>query len=418
MERKMNMKINMNATWATGPIASSRGKGGMTGGAGHAYLPDHFHGKLINGGSGDDRIEINGPHIFPFQVDGGSGDDVIVIGPGGRTAPEPGPSPENTDPVAANEYGTITGDPHFRGGDGGKFDVQGEPGKVYDLLSDKGLDFRGRFDKWGDQGATVVGETGLTLGENLMKSDHVNFRKDGSAAINGDQMEEGKTYELADGGTAKLKNGVLTVTTGEGYTIKQTVKGRGDKAHIDIEVTTGDNGVNNGRMPGGLLGQTFDADNAARNGKKGAGAQGEGAIDGKVQDYECQALDPINEDRGSDTEDDPIELKPRTYTDAGSGDDIVRILTGGRHEVDLGSGDDNVFVDFEDGDQGNSATIEGGSGDDTVTLAGSRSDYSITKQGGYTVYTDKDGNSVRVAGDVEKVAFEETTPILGERQTA
>jgi hypothetical protein len=63
-------------------------------------------------------------------------------------------------------------------------------------------------------------------------------------------------------------------------------------------------------------------------------------------------------------------------------------------------------VDFQDGDTGNSATIHGGSGDDTVTLAGSRSDYSVRHHHGYSTYTDRDGNTIRVAGDVEHVRFE------------
>ena len=74
--------------------------------------------------------------------------------------------------------------------------------------------------------------------------------------------------------------------------------------------------------------------------------------------------------------------------------------------MDLGSGDDRVYVDFDDGSTNNSAEIHGGSGDDTVTLAGSESDYSVSYEDGYTVYTDSDGNSISVADDVEQVRFE------------
>ena len=42
-------------------------------------------------------------------------------------------------------------------------------------------------------------------------------------------------------------------------------------------------------MPTGLLGQTFDADSDRRDGKKGKGAQGEGAIDGVYTDYMIDA---------------------------------------------------------------------------------------------------------------------------------
>ena len=273
-------------------------------------------------------------------------------------------------------------------------------------MSDDGLDFRGQFDAWGN-GATVVGETGLTVGDNVWNSDNINFRKDGTARINGELMEEGRTYDLADGGTAKLENGELTVTTAEGYSIKQTAVGSGDKAYINTTVTTGEDGVDNGRMPGGLLGQSFDADNVARN---GSGSQGEGAIDGDVSDYEKHALDPINDHRGHYLPDDDMspaeEEKQETHTYAGSGDDRVNIFADGNHTVELGSGDDQVYVDFADGSTGNSAEIHGGSGDDTVTLAGSESDYTVSHEDGYTIYTDSDGNAIKVAADVEQVRFE------------
>lgn len=190
--------------------------------------------------------------------------------------------------VAANEKGTITGDPHFRGGDGGTYDVQGEPGKVYNLLSDSNLNFNGRFDAWGSGGATVVGETSLNVA-NLGRSSFstVTFTKDGVAKVNGQELQDGQSVILADGGTATKQGNKLTITTAEGYTITQTCHPSANGNYINTEVKTSALGVaTDNILPGGLLGQTFDADNVARNGKKGAGAQGEGAIDGKVQDYE------------------------------------------------------------------------------------------------------------------------------------
>jgi hypothetical protein len=397
----------------------------------------------------DDPI-FDGPSIpatpladGPININTGSGDDVVIIN-GGNSSQEP------EAPVAANEQGRIWGDPHFVGGDGGKYDVQGEAGKTYDLLSDSGLDLRGQFDGWAD-GITVVGETGLTVGEGL-KSDNINFRKDGSARLNGALMEEGKTYELADGGTAKLENGTLSVTTAEGYTIDQTAQGSGDRAYINVDVSTGDKGVDNGQMPGGLLGQTFDADDVARN---GSGAQGEGAIDGDVSDYERSALDPINDNRGtsettgSETDSEFKQMIEKmqelleqlmgmleqlsngnatqqaasaleTHTNTGSGDDEVKITAGGNHTVELGSGDDQISVDLKDGETGSVIDISGGSGDDTATLSGSESDYTVSHADGYTIYTDADGNTIKVADDVETVKFEEPVyiPTLGDDQIA
>jgi hypothetical protein len=197
-------------------------------------------------------------------------------------------------------------------------------------------------------------------------------------------------------------------------------------------------------MPGGLLGQTFDADNAARNGQTGAGAQGEGAIEGDVSDYECTSLDPVRDGEtttaGTETDaefQELVELLEKTLEaltqvleqlkageavqstesapstesniDTGSGDDVVKIITQGLHNVELGSGDDKVFVDFKDATGSSNATIAGGSGDDTVTLVGSESDYTVSQTDGFTVYTDLSGNAVKVAEDVEKVRFETET---------
>jgi hypothetical protein len=369
----------------------------------------------------------------PIDIDTGSGDDKVIIGGNTETETEP------AEPVAANETGRIWGDPHFVGGDGGKYDVQGEAGKIYDLLSDSGLALRGRFDAWSD-GITVVGETGLTVGEGW-NSDNVEFRKDGTAYINDHQMEEGEIVDLADGGTAKLEGGKLTVTTAEGYTIVQTANGSGDSAHINIDVSTSENGVDNGQLPGGLLGQTFDADDVARNGNTGHGAQGEGAINGDVSDYECSSLDPVRdgETATGETETDDefqelMELLEKTLQalsdlleqlkageaaqsadtapatdgniDTGSGDDVVEFNTPGHYDVELGSGDDEAYVNLEDEMGNSSVTIAGGSGDDTVTLAGAESDYTVSQEDGYNVYTDHDGNAIKVADDVENVQFE------------
>lgn len=190
--------------------------------------------------------------------------------------------------VADNESGKIIGDPHFYGADGGRYDVQGEAGKTYSLLSDSLLDFNGRFDAWGNNGATVVGETAInvsSMGGSEFSS--VTFTKDGVAKVNGQQLEDGESVLLADGGSATLQGNKLTVKTIEGYTIVQEAKDNSNGNYINTEVKKGALGVaTDNRLPGGLLGQTFDADNEAKNGKRGAGAQGEGAIAGVVGDYE------------------------------------------------------------------------------------------------------------------------------------
>lgn len=162
----------------------------------------------------------------------------------------------------------IWGDPHFIGADGGQFDVQGEAGKTYNLLSDKGFQMNGTFHKWGNQGATVVGQVGITAGSNYVQVD-----KNGTAVVNGQELKDGQRIELRNGGYAERNGKDITVKSGEWQVDFQT---HGD--HINMDIKT-DNAVSDGVRPHGLIGQTFDGDGKARNGDKGAGAQGGGAIE-------------------------------------------------------------------------------------------------------------------------------------------
>lgn len=224
-------------------------------------------------------------------------DDPTRVPPGTRPPTEDNPTREPPDferpgdigddvdrnwpTVAENETARVWGDPHFVGADGGKFDVQGEAGKTYNLLNDTGLQFFGTFDGWGN-GITVVGSTGLTVtGRGGTSQVHHDPKKD-SVKVDGQELAQGKSVVMADGGTTTRQGKDVVTTTAEGYRIVQHDQGK----HIDAEVTSGDRGVHNGQMPTGLMGCTFDADKKKRDGKKGSGAQGEGAIDGVVGDYE------------------------------------------------------------------------------------------------------------------------------------
>jgi len=371
---------------------------------GDSYEYSHWNSGLENS-HGDNSYNACDTYSSQQQyskISTGSGDDEVIINQGPGQYPSDGSIPTYA-PVAANEVGKVWGDPHFRGGDGDRYDIMGEPGKVYDLLSDTGLDLRGRFDAKNKK-STFVGETGLTVGSG-MNSDNIGFTKKGAATINGQRMEKGVTYELADGGTAKLttENGkdVLTVTTAEGYTIEQVADGE----RLKIRVTTGEDGVDHGRMPGGLLGQTFDADDIATHGNRGPGAQGEGAIQGEVSDYERESLDAINDNDGWNEDPGCPGDENGDIVRTGSGDDYVEMPASGCQKIGMGSGDDEAFVDLGSG-CGN-LEISGGSGDDVVTLKGSESDYNVHYEDGKTVYTDRNGSTIAVADDVEEVRFDE-----------
>ena len=212
-------------------------------------------------------------------------------GGGGVSAQEP-------DVIAGT--GRIWGDPHFIGQDGGKYDVQGEAGKTYNLLSDQDFQMNGRFDQYKNKdGLTVVGAVGISAG-----SDQVSVEKDGTVMVNGEELKAGETAELANGGSVSYAaNGKsVSVDSGEWETdIEFRNKGNGSTAHLNIDVAT-ENAIADGVKPHGLLGQTFDADDDARNGDKGKGTQGGGAIEGldgeitdrgdrsTVQEYEVSGL--------------------------------------------------------------------------------------------------------------------------------
>lgn len=196
---------------------------------------------------------------------------------------------------AISGTGRIWGDPHFIGADGGKYDVQGEAGKTYNLLSDDGFQMNGRFDAWGGGGATVVGEVGINA-----KGDNINVKGDGSVSVNGQALADGQKVALTNGGYVEKNGDNITVKSGEWQVDFQAKdSSRGDYLNMDVKTN---NAVADGVKPHGLLGQTFDGDGEARNGDKGKGAQGGGAIENlaiemtdrgdkeTIQSYEVSSL--------------------------------------------------------------------------------------------------------------------------------
>lgn len=208
---------------------------------------------MIGGQGGQGRNGGINPAPFPFMP-----------GNGGGSAPfAPGPQQK----IAGTAR--IWGDPHFIGADGGKFDVQGQAGKTYNLLSDKSFQMNGKFEQWGgDKGATVVGEVGITATGNTIHID-----KTGKAVVNGRVLKDGEHVHLKDGGTVEKKGSEIIVKKGEWEVNFQT---QGD--HINMDIKT-DNAIADGVRPHGLIGQTFDGDGKARNGDQGSGTQGGGAIE-------------------------------------------------------------------------------------------------------------------------------------------
>lgn len=187
--------------------------------------------------------------------------------------------------IAKNEKATIWGDPHIIEADGGKYDFQGEAGKIYNILSDSNLEFNSKFKEYTNPGTTVMGQTGITVkGLDGTKS-LISFNADsGTAFVDGSRLKDGQTVTLADGGAATLNGNKLTVETKEGYKITQTINDKDKVKHINSDIETSDKGVNSdGVMPTGLLGETFDEDKDIRTSTDKQWATGAYASDDKTQ---------------------------------------------------------------------------------------------------------------------------------------
>lgn len=241
-----------------------------------------------SGGGNDDRFTVDIPSSVPAGVRGEIEDlalkiedavskGVISEAEGERLlrdlegrANDLAEKPETTDEVEVKQ-GRVWGDPHFVGADGGKYDVQGEAGKTYNILSDRGIQLNAQFDEWGGEGSglTTIGQVGITIGE-----DQVQFGKDGKLMINGEEAGEGKHLD----GAVELKDGKLSVQGGE-YSFEVHVQKHSKGDHLNIENIRSDNANADGVLPAGLWGVTVDGDGQARNGDAGKGTQGGGAIE-------------------------------------------------------------------------------------------------------------------------------------------
>lgn len=154
------------------------------------------------------------------------------------------------------------GDPHFSF-QNKKFDFQGQADHIYNILSDSNLEFNSQFGHYNDNAKVMVNNV-ITVdnGKEDGIKDSVSLDKAGIAKINDTDMVLDQTYNLCDGGTAifKLVNNLktLTVTTGEGYSITQTVQ-TGSGGYIDItDVRTTKNVNLDGVDPTGIIGNLIN----------------------------------------------------------------------------------------------------------------------------------------------------------------
>jgi hypothetical protein len=148
--------------------------------------------------------------------------------------------------------GSITGDPHFVGGEGQHYDVQGEAGNTYNLLSDTGIEVNGKFQQWGNSSANTVGEMGINL-----NGDHIDI-KPGQMTINGQQIDISKPGSYLNGAVTVNKDGSVTVKN-DHYTLNISNGG----GYLNTNITA----TNAGRLQnvGGLWGQSLEGKNVDTN---------------------------------------------------------------------------------------------------------------------------------------------------------
>lgn len=206
--------------------------------------------------------------------------------------------PVQQQPPAYNggNSGRYWGDPHLVGFDGENYDVMGEGGNFYNMLSDKNVQYNTKFIDWGKPGKdgvqpTVIGEAGIQVGENLVYFD----RGGGAPTVNGQPLTKYQKVDLGNGRFAEWNGDKLVVKTDE-YTINLEVKEKDNKGgYLDSTVTINE-GVNphaDGVKAHGLLGQTADGVEGHRvggDGNKNIEKQGGSVIDGVVEDYQVTDL--------------------------------------------------------------------------------------------------------------------------------
>lgn len=184
--------------------------------------------------------------------------------------PEEIVSPPPT-PIKVKPGASIKGDPHFIGAEGGKYDVQGEIGKTYNLLSDQGVQVNGTFGEWNVDGqGTIIKAVGITHGKNFIQ-----IGLEGALEINGKPVTKDGSH--LSGAITKAANDIIF--KGGEYELLITDDQVQGHHYLNIEFQSA-NVVADGVLPHGLWGQTADGDGKARDGDKGHYAQGGGAIEG------------------------------------------------------------------------------------------------------------------------------------------
>lgn len=238
------------------------GGAGMSGGAG---MNGGFGGAGMSGGAG-----MNGG-FGGFGMPGGFGSGYF----GGQPYPfnpvsvNPNPIITPINPIAIHPGSTIWGDPHFVGAEGESYDIKGEAGKTYNILSDKNFQLNAAFRaKGSDQ--TLMGSIGAVI-RNENGVYNLKFTEKGELSVNNQDLKDG-SYQLGSS-TIKKQGTNLTIKTPE-YEVSSGLKSGELSLNFKSENVAAD-----GIMPHGFWGQTADGDGKKRSGDQGDKAQGGGILE-------------------------------------------------------------------------------------------------------------------------------------------
>ncbi len=276
-------------------LEGGEGNDSLVGDAGDDLLIGGLGDDLIDGGEGNDTAQFSGS-ITDYEIvrlkDGsirlidltgrGDGADLAkdvenFVFADAQYALEDLPVTQKLNAIYDTRYsgvgGQIWGDPHFVGDDGEKFDVQGDVGKIYNLVSDRDLQINSKFIAWGNGGATVMGQVGILAG-----TDQIEVVPGKAPLVNGVAVAVGTPVTV--NGTTVSYDGRNTVVTTAEY--KTTWISQGNYLDARLEAT---NPFADKVAPHGLWGLTVDGDKAQKNGDDiwNTGSfqksQGGGAID-------------------------------------------------------------------------------------------------------------------------------------------
>jgi hypothetical protein len=202
----------------------------------------------------------------------------VATTPPPSTPPDVPPSPPACDPpVAANERATIWGDPHVETADRAKqpgqwygvcYDIH-EAG-VFNLLNDTATNVNARFSK-GPNNTTIVTETGINL-----PGAAITYDAAGKLTLNGQPVPAGQTINLPGGGTMTQtaadwagKPSVKISHPGSEFDITLQQDNWSGFNYLNVSTESKTGGVMaDGKAPGGILGETFDADTVAETALK------------------------------------------------------------------------------------------------------------------------------------------------------